>query len=602
MLTTSFKAAAKEIKKPAISSIKTPDDLVKFLKEKIDENDYENFKTAFSDFLSIRMKWDFLEIAFQILSYAVNLEEEVDISFINFLTQQRLDLNRTNSDGNTLLHIAARKRHAEVVQLLLIRGANPNIKNKQNLMPIDYSFGYATYPWDHGKHHDLHNKIAKILSFYGADNTKYKQLPEFKLLDVDVISPLAAETAISTASSTDTNPVTILKVKDIEKITTVVELKQFLEKIIDKMGAFYPQNNDNVYTANVFQLLFNHFLYTRENEWNFKELTSQLLDYAIETQKSYTVVDYKNYPIIVFLLMKIEPNVINPHDHNTPLHYAFLYGSSDNVHTLLRKGAYTNILNNKGKTPLHIAPCRFRDEKDGLYQAMLKKGANPNIKNTQGDTPLLAALSIQCKDDVIRVLLQHGANADEENNYGETPLCAAVSDPFTRTTDHIKLLLEYGAQPNKKNRDGKTPLHIIVRYNCLEIAKILVFYGADIDALDNSGKTPIELADPDTETANFLKIHASMPKLLRLLIAGNYLLESSVKEYEIYAVNAPMPPEIMTEVFTPILSGAILPERTTMVSTLNAYTAAAAAFFANQRERPIKPLSDPHDITAASKP
>ena len=54
------------------------------------------------------------------------------------IDRKNVDINATNKDGNSLLHIAAMHRSkCDVLRLLIDNGANKNVKNKQGLTPLD---------------------------------------------------------------------------------------------------------------------------------------------------------------------------------------------------------------------------------------------------------------------------------------------------------------------------------------------------------------------------------------------------------------------------------------------------------------------------------
>ena len=57
---------------------------------------------------------------------------------VNFLTSWGVDLNIPDKDGGlTPLHLAVISGNTRIVRKLLVRGANRNIRDKQNKLPID---------------------------------------------------------------------------------------------------------------------------------------------------------------------------------------------------------------------------------------------------------------------------------------------------------------------------------------------------------------------------------------------------------------------------------------------------------------------------------
>ena len=55
------------------------------------------------------------------------------------LLKQRVNINYSNSDGRTLLYLAAQKGHESTVRLLIGMGANVNKRERNGTSPLDIS-------------------------------------------------------------------------------------------------------------------------------------------------------------------------------------------------------------------------------------------------------------------------------------------------------------------------------------------------------------------------------------------------------------------------------------------------------------------------------
>lgn len=99
----------------------------------------------------------------------------------------------------------------------------------------------------------------------------------------------------------------------------------------------------------------------------------------------------------------------------TALHLAVAAARLDMVRLMLRAGANPRLGDNRGLTPLHLAPSVL------ITQALLEAGADPNTTTQAQDTPLhLAALNNRL--GVIKTLVAAGADTGLLNQSGRTAL------------------------------------------------------------------------------------------------------------------------------------------------------------------------------------
>jgi ankyrin repeat protein len=208
------------------------------------------------------------------------------------------------------------------------------------------------------------------------------------------------------------------------------------------------------------------------------------------------------------------------------------------IHSLLKKDADIDAVNNDGRTPLHNAVrCPHQE---AIVLSLLERGTKSDIKNNEGKTPLdfakrklvfkedetepyiiyyliydLEKLSYKAKvlllikaikkhnTEEAKKLIQEGANIHLRDEDGLTPLCWAVQE---RLTEIVNLLLDHNAQTDTKSNNGSTPLHraTVVMNEAdrtpegiqtrQEIIHSLLNQGADINARDGFGCTPLHYA------------------------------------------------------------------------------------------------------------
>ncbi|CAB0040378.1 unnamed protein product [Trichogramma brassicae] len=169
-----------------------------------------------------------------------------------------------------------------------------------------------------------------------------------------------------------------------------------------------------------------------------------------------------------FLLLGQDPNCIWRKTCESPLHLALAHHHATVAKLLLRGGAYPNLADKKGFTPLHrICMQRYHFCSAEMFFKIIDE-----------------------KNQLVRI--------DAKDKLGRTPLQLAVFNGKKRAA---KLLLKRGADPNSVNNDGSTPLHYICqRKNDDDLAEIF-FETIDemrltlrVDTRDKLGRTPLQLA------------------------------------------------------------------------------------------------------------
>ena len=188
----------------------------------------------------------------------------------------------------------------------------------------------------------------------------------------------------------------------------------------------------------------------------------------------------------LLLKEKVDPNDCND-DGWTALMFA-----SQNAHLqigelLLKENADPNICNIDGWTALMFASQNGHLQ---LAELLLKKNANPNVHDNDGFT----ALMIGCQKgrlSITELLLKSKADSNAHDNEGWTPLM------FASQNDHLKiveLLLKENADPNLRNNDGWTALMFACQNGCQHIAELLLKKNADPNVFSNTEWTPLLLA------------------------------------------------------------------------------------------------------------
>ncbi|KAL4900149.1 ankyrin repeat-containing domain protein [Aspergillus multicolor] len=209
---------------------------------------------------------------------------------------------------------------------------------------------------------------------------------------------------------------------------------------------------------------------------------------------------------------------------NTPLLAASQASMMPSIimETLLEARANANVRDSEGLAPLayfimrgapryisSVSRYPMNYEKC-IHELLLDNGADLNMMDAKGRTPLHFLAAHAQTANGARDLLIRGAHVDPRDHQGNTPLHYVLRPhcPF-RSMAICICLLEYGANPNLLSGDGQSPLHLILHpksparpspkvirpraYSFRSVCEIFLRNGADSKVVDGQGKTPLHL-------------------------------------------------------------------------------------------------------------
>uniref|UniRef100_A0A1X7USM4 Uncharacterized protein n=1 Tax=Amphimedon queenslandica TaxID=400682 RepID=A0A1X7USM4_AMPQE len=352
------------------------------------------------------------------------------------------DIKCINESNETPLHLAAKKGHLEIVEILLAKGANATYSStdKNKWSPLDVAVKEG------------HEKIAKLLVEKGCPvtNTAMKFATQAGL--ISTIKFVIENNDIDLAECVDENDGrTLLHHAAEYGYTDVVEL--FLNG-------------------------------KRRVDTNCKDF--------FRTRPIHLAVQKGNITIIQMLVDHNADVNCKDLDGMTPLHYGFKTKNQPVVeHLLYNCEANPNICDKDNRSILHFAVDTIKlhmlDKSISIFEVLARK-ADVNIKDKDGNTPLLYA-----------VLLGHTAlqYAKKEERFKNDPMSRVKIDETAlhfiirlKFSSHFyKLLLNRGADLKICDADGYTALYYAAMNKDYDLVEYLNAKGADIKVKDVNGLT-----------------------------------------------------------------------------------------------------------------
>lgn len=376
----------------------------------------------------------------------------------------------------TALHMAARRGHAVIVQLLVDKGANVNAVAEGF---EDYSMTYEVTAL-HLAARNGHEKVLDILLNNGADIDSQTERGETAL-------HLAAEKGHVGAIALLLNKGANLEAKSRREYTPIrvaaLRGQEACAKILIERGAdlsVAPNGNSLLYlaalggNAELVQLLL---------EKGFDVNGGSVLCAAAGSHS-------QGRDDVVRLLLKEGADVSNRTENaETALHKSAWRGGDTTVRLLLESGAEVDAQNEAGETALHIAAKRGREL---VLQILIEHGADVTAKTADGETALKLA-AWNGREGTVRLLLD---NLDGETN-SEAWLATSQMFKVAEAGDEeaMQLLLEKGADITAQAGYGEeTALHLAASEGHVALSRLLLENGANINAVNSGNNTPISEA------------------------------------------------------------------------------------------------------------
>jgi len=430
---------------------------------------------------------DILEHPYQPFYHAIRISDQASIIL---MIKNGFDVDYHELAQIPPLIYAIKHQREEIIQTLLLYGANTNSVDKDGNTPLHFAITLKL------------PQITHLLLRYGAD-PYYKNSAEKSPYDLSRDNPFLLQILDDTSSMLSTEQKSLFEYAKDGDLIALVHAGASPHKLSVKNSEGQGLLQLSVFGGN-------------------PKLTCYLLNQHLDIDAAD---QYGITPLIVasvhsryrsVLELLIQRNATLEHKTNNgscALSMALRNGNYEGVRLLLESGANIHIYDalQTSLTLCHLAIEKFPDAADEFRQIqtyLLEKGAHVDIPtNALRWTPLFHAAS-RYQDPSIKkhlhLLLKFGANVNAIDANGRTPLMLAAS---TGRLDAVKALLNNYASADKLDQFGWTALMFSVYYNHYSVSSFLLEYGCDVNLTSDKGLNAYRLAVQHKRT-----------KILQLLI------------------------------------------------------------------------------------
>lgn len=418
------------------------------------------------------------------LMYAI-LKDRLDL--VNLLLNGKAEINKKGERGFTPLEWAVSIGNLPIVKLLVQRGANLEVKNEKGFTPV-----YTAYA-------KKHFEIMKFLINQGADIKKPAE-KGFTLLHI---------------ASQDGNldVVKFLIEKGISVNTKTVESRNALqiatvEGYLD-IARILIENGANLALKTPLGLTCLHYASKKQHLEMMKLFIRHGANVDALTKKKYSplhfAVKYQRLDAVRLLVANKANLRIKTAEGETALCIAIRLGNLEIAKMLIEE---TDIIQDQQKkyevlkTTYHSSRTAYHPNHLGILRLIFEKGLDVNLKDAAGNT-LLHVASNDGKIEIVQFLLEMGADINARAEEGITPLHSACLNGHEKV---VELLIANGADINAATYKGFTPLHDACVNNRLAIVKLLIQNEVKMQVRASRGVTPLHVASQhgNLETIKFL--------------------------------------------------------------------------------------------------
>lgn len=448
----------------------------------------------------------------------------------------KLDINASNLEGDTALHLATRQGNLTLVNELLTQGAKQTTPNQAGNTALHEIIANAYTD-------NFQAILSKLLNSSTENGLNIKNSLGNTPLLAALDNPDETTLRLFLTAGAQVN---LSNNEGLAALHKLANSGAELAGIVNLLVAQGAQINQKDYSGKtpLYYAIKSYSSSESEVEANQDSFLAQLLAYKPEIN----IADNEGTtPLILAIqlgkltlakqLIELGADIkIADKQGNTPLHYtAELSESMDFIKLLVAKGAEINALNQDGNSPI------FFSANASIFQTLKDLGADINLVNKNNESVIsvftnkenkLTGLDLIEKAQALGVdvsktdinqqnalhrsirfnsptlslsLVKAKINLDQADYEGNTPLMLAVRN---RSLYHVKLLIEHAANVNLANRFGKTALQQAIELGETELFNLLLAAHASINTKDMDQRSPLLTALANNRTDMAAKLIA----------------------------------------------------------------------------------------------
>ena len=373
-----------------------------------------------------------------------------DIKAVSAFLEAGVNTEVVNVDGNTPLHTASRRGHADIVQTLSAK-CTPFALNMRNLggqAPLDVACDCGN------------TSVARILLEHGAS---LNEMPRAKT-PLHIACERGCLELVKTLLEHGAN----VNHADLLGQTP-------LHCVLEDRGKF---QDPNLYGIVKLLLQYNADV--------------NLANHYGSTPLDLVFMYSQNECIQKTILLHMAENDKRTNTGATAIHMACQFCDEGVVRYIVQKFSKLdlNVRDNDGVTPLLAAVQSKSPFRTKIIQYLLDGGADINAMDHTGLSPFEEY--VKSDHELLGLFVKHGANVHRLDSFGNTLLHHACQSEMHKRGLYV--LIAYGVGIHSKNHHGDTPLHIACAAGNREAVRVLLNLGSSTGAHNEAGKSPMDIA------------------------------------------------------------------------------------------------------------